>query len=819
MDTFLHDLRSGLRMLSRTPGFTLAAVITLALGIAANTAIFSVVNGVLLKSLPFPESDRLVAISGSSRDGPVTAVSYPDYLDLRARQTTFENLAARMPAGGVLTGEGEPQRVIGRYVTASFFATLGVRPHIGRFFEEEEDKPGADPVMVLSYGLWRSYFGGDPNRIGKSVRFNGESWTVIGVMPAGLDFYGQTNLNNDFFIPLGRLTTQEYMHDRHSHSHFLFVTGRMKLGVAIEKARSEMKAIAAQLQEQYPESNTGNSVELTPLLDDYVGDSRPALLVISAAVVLVLLIACANVANLLLARAVSRQKEIAVRMALGAGRWRVVRQLVTEAVLLAAVGGMLGLLMAAWGVELLLKLNPDGLPRSEDIAVDPRVLGFTLLVTMLTGLAFGLAPALQTSKVDLSDALKGGGRQASSSASAARLRGGLVIGEIALSLVLLVAAGLLLKSFRQLMLVDPGFDPNNVLTLRLRLPDAEYREPEKPVEFLKEVTRRVSNLPGVLHVSVATGFPLGRGGDNSYWIEGQPEPQESEDWPSAVSQSVSESYHRALGIGLLAGRYFTELDRADSPPVVIVDEAFVRKHFPDGSIEGVLGKRLRFGGKGEPWREIVGVVRHVRQAGLEEEGRPGICRPWLQINPKWLADLTRAMDLIVKTGGEPESFVAGIKREVQTVDPDEPLGNVRTLESLLSESTAPRRFSLWLVSVFAGVALVLGAIGLYGVMSFVVAQRTREIGIRVALGAQSIDVLRLVIRQGMLLSLIGVLVGLAASLVLTRLMSSLLFGVSAVDPVIFSAVSVVLTGVALAACFVPARRATRVDAMVALRYE
>ena len=817
MGALLHDMRYGVRMLLKKPGFTLVAVATLALGIGANTAIFSVVNAVLLKSLPYPEPERLVALSETSKEVPVMSVSYPNYLDWRAQQTIFDNLAARMPAGGVLTGGGEPERVTGRLVTASFFATLGVQPQIGRFFNEEEDRPGTERVIVLSHGLWQRRFGGDPSLIGKAIQYNGESWTVIGVMPAGFDFYGSGNANNDFFTPLGRLADQEYMRDRHSHP--IFVTARMKRGVSHERARAEMKELAARLAQQYPASNTGRGVEVRSLLDDYIGDVRPALLVISAAVALVLLIACVNVANLLLARAATRRREIAVRMALGAGRWRVMRQLLTESVMLAVAGGALGLLLAVWGVDLLVRFNPDGLPRLDEITIDPRVLGFTLLVTLLTGIIFGLAPALQTSKVNFHDALKDGNRQSSGSAGGQRLRGALVIAEVALSLMLLVGAGLLLRSFQQLMKVDAGFDAQGVLTLRLRLPDAKYREAAQTTSFLKEVMRRVATLPGVEGVSVTTGFPLGRGGENGYWIEGQPEPRQPGDWPVAVTQSVSEDYHQTLGIALLTGRQFTKQDTADAPPVVMVDEDFVRRHFPNGQPSGVIGQRLRFGGDGEPWREVVGVVRHVRHFGLDEEGRAGIYRPWTQINPKWLADFTRAMDLVVKTSAEPIGLVPAIKREVQAVDKDQPLANVRTLESLVIQSIAPRRFSLVLLGIFALLALLLGAIGLYGVMSYAVTQRTREIGIRTALGAQQSDVLKLVVGRGMKLALVGVGVGLAGSFALTRVMSSLLFGVSTTDPATFAAVTLLLTSVALVACYIPARRATKVDPMIALRYE
>jgi putative ABC transport system permease protein len=746
------------------------------------------------------------------------AVSYPNYLDWRAQQTTLENMAARLPAGGILTGGGEPERITGRLVNASFFATLGVQPHVGRFFNDQEDKPGGDRVMVLSQGLWQRRFGGRTDVSGKAVQYNGETWTIIGVLTGNFDYYGVNNANNDFFIPLGQITDQEFMRDRQSHT--VFVTARMKPGVTLDQVKNEFNAISARLESMYPGSNSGNSVTITSFLDDYVGDIRHSLLTVFGAVALLLLIACANVANLILERATSRKREIAIRFAMGAGRWRIVRQMLIESLLLAIGGGLLGLFIAAWGIKVLLKLDPNALYRTEQISLDPRVLLFTLAVTLVTGVIFGLVPALQTSRIDIQATLKQGALNASSGVRSLKLTGTFVVAELALCCVLLVGAGLLLRSFQQLMLVKPGFEPNNVLTLRLRLSDSKYRDSSQTTAFLKTVMQQATSLPGVVSVGVGTGFPLGPGGsDNDYQVEGEPEPSRPTEAPVAISRSVSEDYHKTLGITLLAGRYFTDRDTADSPPVVIVDDTFVRRHFSSGPISSVIGKRLRFGGDAQPWREIVGVVNHVRQNGLEEEGRAGIYRPWMQMNPKWMANISRALDMVVKTSTQPESFVGPIKGVVQGIDPEQPLANVRTLSAVVDGYLATRRFTLSLLAIFSGTALLLGAIGLYGVMAYHVTQRTREIGIRLALGAQRANVGRLIVKQAMTLAFVAVAIGLAGSWALTRLMRSLLFEVSATDPIAFLTPPVVLTLIALAACYIPARRATRVDPLVALRYE
>jgi predicted permease len=817
MDSLFKDVRYGLRNLAKHRGFTLIALLTIALGVGATTAIFSVVNGVLLKALPFPEAQQLISLTESSKEVPFMDVSYPNYLDWRAQQTTLDNLAAGYWAGGVLTGGGEPERITGRFVTASFFTTLGVNPHAGRFFTDQEDAPGAERVMVLSQRLWQRRFGGNTDVIGKPVQYSGESWTVIGVVPGNFDYYSVENANNDFFIPLGRISDQDFMRNRASHS--LFVTARMKPGVTLPQVQNEFKAISERLSNLYPDSNVGKSVTVKSFLDDYVGDIRTGLLTVFCAVGLLLLIACANVANLLLARATSRRREIAIRFAMGASRWRIVRQLLTESLLLAIGGGLLGLVIAAWGISALLKMDPDALYRTEQIKLDPRVLLFTLSITLLTGLIFGLAPALQTSRINIQETLKQSTLAASGGFKSLRLTRAFVVAELALSIVLLVGAGLLIRSFQQLMFVNPGFDANNVLTMRLRLSDGKYRDSNQTTGFLNSVVKETQALPGVVSVSVATGFPQRSRGDSDYQVEGEPEHSRGTHAPVASSLSVSESYYETLGITLLAGRHFTERDTAESPLVVIVDDVFVRRHFSTGSLNNVLGKRLRFGGAGEPWREIVGVVNHVRNNGIEEEGRAGIYRPWMQMNPKWMTGMTRAMDMIVKTSADAESFVGPIKRVVQSLDPDQPLANVHTLREIVDDSIAPRRFTLSMLGIFALLAFVLGGIGLYGVMAYHVTQRTREIGIRMALGAQRGSVGRLVVRQGMALVFFAVVLGLLASLGLSRLMRSLLFAVSPTDPLAFVVPPVLLTVIALLACYFPACKATKVDPLVALRYE
>ncbi len=813
--TLWQDLRYGVRMLLKKPGFALIAVITLALGIGATTAVFSVFYAVLLRPLPYPNADRLVAISENSLKSPDISVAYPNYLDWRAQQTVFEDMSARMPTGGIFAaGANEPERVLGRHVTSSFFSTLGVQPMLGRAFTETESTPGAPPVIVISHGLWQRQFGGSPDAVGKSVTYNGEPWTVVGVMPSWFEFYGRHNINNDVFTPLGHFTNQEFMQERKSHT--VRVEARLKPGVSVEQAQAELSAIAARLAAQHPSSNTGIGANTRSFLDNYVGDYRQSLRVILAAVGFMLLIACANVANLMLARASTRRREIALRLALGASRWRITRQMLTESLIVAIAGGAFGVLLAMWGVNLLSKLNTGEFSRIDEVSIDARVLGFTLLTTLFVGLLSGLFPVLQSARLSLNDAIKEGDR-VSSAGSGGQLRRWLIASEVAIALMLLVGAGLTIRSFQRLTSIDPGFDPQNVLTFRMRLPDAKYKEASQVTAFCNEAMSRVSALPGVERVAVSTGFPLGRAGENGYEVEGQPEPAPGLG-PRSYRQDVSANYHSVLNIPLLEGRLFNDRDTENSPLVAIVDDEFVARSFPNQAAREVLGKRLRFNER-DGWLEIVGVVGHVKQSGLDEDGRAEIYRHWAQIPPTYKADFTRAMDMIVKTSVEPYSVVGAIKREIRVIDKGQPIAQVQTLDDKLSESVAPQRFTLLLLAIFALIALLLACAGIYGVMSYAVTQRTHEIGVRMALGARQLDVLKLMIRQGMGLVVIGLGLGLAGSFALTRVMRGMLFGVTPTDATTYVAVSGVLTVVALLACYFPARRATRVDPLVALRYE
>jgi predicted permease len=811
METLLQDLRYGFRMLAKKPGFTAVAVLALALGIGANTAIFSVVNTVLLKPLPFKDPDRLVMVweenakLGFPKDTPAPA----NFIDWRDQNQTFEGMVAIASATFNLTGVGEPQKIEGQRVSANFFSLLGVEPALGRAFISEEDRPEGNPVVIMSNGLWKRRFGSDPNIIGQSLTLNGQPCEVIGVLPAsfqlsGFQFSGR---DHELWVPMAFSSREAGSRG----SHYLSVIGRLKPGVSIQQAQADMTAIAARLEQQYPATNTSVGASVFSLREEIVSDIRPALLILLGAVGFVLLIACANVANLLLARAAARQKEIALRTALGAGRARLIRQFLTESVALAALGGAGGLLLGVLGIKLLATLVPPNLEQAKEINLDAKVLGFTLLVSLLTGVIFGLAPALQASKVNLNESLKEGGK-GSPGGVRSGVRNLLVVSEVALALVLLVGAGLLINSFARLSKVDMGFTPDHLLTMRVVLPQSKYPDQAKRTAFYDQLLQRVEALPGVQSAAVISWLPLTFEGDsNGISIEGRPEPSPDQQ-PIVVTRVISPGYFRTMGIALLGGRLFTEYDRQGSSRVIIINQSMAERYWPG---EDPIGKRIKMGSfdTDSPWLSVAGVVKDVRQFQINAEAKPQIYLPYAQYGA------SRPRDLVIRTAGDPLGLAAAVRGEVWAVDKDQPVSNIQTMEQILSDSLTRERFNMLLLAIFAGVALALAAVGIYGVMSYSVTQRTHEIGVRMALGADSGHVLRLVVGQGLKLVSAGVAIGLAFAFALTRLMESLLFGVSATDPVTFVLISVTLVAVAALASYIPARRATKVDPMVALRYQ
>ncbi len=803
----MNDLRFALRILLKKPAFTAVAVLALALGIGANSAVFSVVNAVLLNPLPYSEPDRIVrlfATTPSEGNPAIKSVSYPDFIDYRAHATTFDEMAIVDGTSLTLMSGDEPERIQVALVSSSLFPLLGVRPAYGRAFLEEEDRPGASPVVILGDDLWRRRFNADPQVVGQQVTMNKNIYTVIGVLPAGFKMPGNLVGGRPFEM-WAPITPAAYKRNRSQHRFECYA--RLKPEATIKSAQEEMNAVAARLESQYPDTNKDKGASIASLKELIVSDSRALLWILLGAVSFVLLIACANVANLLLARAAARQKEMAIRSALGASRRRIITQLLTESLLLSLTGGLVGLLIAMWGADALIALQPGGIPRLDEVGIDARLLGFTLGVSLVTGIVFGLVPAIQVSKPDVATAIKEGG--AGGEARGNRLRSALIIGEVALSMVLLVGAGLLIKSLWLLTRVDPGIRTDKLLTLQLSLPQSDYAENHQAKIFYERLIERVKATPGVESAAAVNILPLGGGYScDSFTRDDRLAPTGQE--PCAEYRSITPEYFRAMGVALTAGREFAERDQTDTAPVAIINEAFAREYFSDTD---PIGLRITSDTGKHISREIVGVVGDVKHFGLDKEAKPELYVPYFQ--DSW----PRSMVVVLRTASEPGEIIGAVRSEVSLMDKNLPVINIRTMDELLRRSTAEPRFRALLLALFAAVAVILSALGIYGVINYSVTQRTREIGIRLALGAGRRDIIRMVLSQGMLLTMAGVIIGLGAAFALTRVLSEFLFAVTATDAVTFILVSLVLTGTALAACFVPARRATKVDPMIALRYE
>jgi len=806
METLIQDIRYGIRTLIKKPAFTAVVVAALALGIGANTAIFSIVNSILLRPLPYKDPDRLAMIWMDNKRMNVDQDihSFANYLDYRDQNQVFESMAAYSGVSLNLVGSGEPERIIGSSATASLFEVLGVDPQRGRVFTVDEEQIGKNRVAVLSHGLWQRRFGGDPNIVGQEILVSDISRTVIGVMPPSFKF---PHKDAEIWVPMALNDDQK----RSRGSFGYYAIGRLKPGVSIQQAQAEMGTIASNLANQYPNILEGYGVNLVPLHQQVTGKVRPALLVLLGTVAFVLLIACANVANLLLARAAGREREIAIRTALGANRVRLIRQLLTESALIGLAGGAVGLLIAKWGLSVLIALSPEDIPRLDQIGIDGRVLGFTLLVSLLTGLVFGLVPALQASKPDLNESLKESGRSATSGVERRRVRSALVVVEVALSLVLLIGAGLMIKSFSELQKVDLGFNPDRLLSMNIQLSRTKYAGPLS-TQFFRQLIERVEAMPGVESAGATTAiFIDALPNSTNFTVEGKPPVPTAEQIETPVD-SVTPSYFRTMGIALLNGREFSEQDGLETTPVAIINDTFAKRFWPG---EDPIGKRFKFGdtGSNAPWMTIVGVVGDMRRTGLDVAVR---CETFLPYTQRRFIGF---LSLVVRAKSNPAAVATAVRDEVWAIDPGQPVSHIRTMDQLLDGMMAQRRLNMVLFALFGGVALILAAVGIYGVISYSVTQRTHEIGIRMALGAGRADVLKLIIRNGMTLVLIGIAKGLIAAFALTRLMTTLLFGVSPTDLSTFAAISGILSAVALAACTVPALRAIKVDPMIALRYE
>jgi predicted permease len=800
-------------MLAKAPGFAAIAILTLALGIGANTALFSVVNGVLLNPLAYPQSGQLVALYGKTAGFEHAPINYLNFLDWQRDTQTFSSMAIYRNQDYNFIGTGEAERLSGYMVSADFFSTLGTMPVLGRSFRADDDHTGAAPVVILGGGFWKRKFGASLEIIGKPMLLNGTTYTIVGVIPAGFTFYGR---NRDVYTPIGQWTDTNFRDRRvdvSSHG-----VGRLKAGVTLAQAKADMDGIAQNLAVAYPEANKAVGITLVSMKEDIVGNVQPFLIVLLAAVGFLLLIACANVANLLLARSMGRSREFAIRAAMGASQGRVIRQLLSESMLLAGLGGALGLLLAVWGTKAVLGTLPGALPRASEVSLDARVLLFAMALSLFAGIVFGLAPALKTSRVNLEEILKESGR--GSSGARHRLQGVFVAVEVAMALVLLVGAGLMVRSLAALWRVDPGFNPSHAITFTLSLPADPGTSSAETRARLRHFDDKMHDIPGVQAVSVTLGSrPMIHNSSEPFWIEGQPKPANLPEMHQAMFYLAEAGFQQAMGVTLERGRFITPQDDEHAPVVIVIDDVFARSYFPQ---ENPIGKRINLAGFGVQ-AEIVGVVGHVKQRGLDADAKSAIEAqfdyPFMQLPEKLMPLAANAVAVVLRTEGDPTAVMSSVRRAVAEIDSREVVYNVQTMNEVVSNSFAARRLSMMLLGVFAALALALACVGIYGVISYLVGQRTHEIGVRMALGAQRRDVLRLVIGHGTRMALIGVAIGIASALGLTRLMANQLFGVSAHDPLTFAGVGMLLVIVAVAACYVPARRAMRVDPMIALRHE
>jgi predicted permease len=817
LEESLQDLRYGARMLRKNPGFTVVAVLTLALGIGANTAIFSVVNGVLLNPLPYPHAEQLVTLHESKPNFEFGSISYPNFRDWQRDNRSFSSMAIARRINFSLTGVGEAEQVRARFISSGFFSTVGVNPVLGRDFAPGEDEIGAAPIALISAGFWKRKFGASPDVLGKSLTLDGKNFTVVGVVPANFDLFLKSFQLAEIYVPIGQWNNP--MLPKRGAGLGVHGIARLKPGVSIEQARADMSEVSRNLAAAFPDDNKGVAASLIPLREDMLGDVQPILLVLLAAVAFVLLIAWVNVANLLLARSTGRSREFAIRTALGAGRGRILRQLLTESILLALAGGALGLTLAQWGTQAALKHLPADLPRAAGIGLDARVLIFTAVVSLLAGILFGLAPALKTRTAELQNTLKEGGRGASSTRH--RAQSVFVVVEMAMALVLLIGAGLLTRTMTHLWSVDPGFRPQNVLTFGISLPPSMiHASPDAIRAALRELDARLAATPGVAAMAETwEALPFGYDDERVFWFDSQPKPASQNDMNWTIDYVVGPGYLQTMGIPLQSGRFFTAQDNERAPLVVVIDDVFARKYF--GS-ENPLGKGIVFSDTGKR-SEIVGVVGHVHQWGLDSDDtqplRAQVYIPCLQMPDAYMALVPSGIGVVVRAANNTTGLLDSIRATSRQMSSQQVLFAAQIMDQIISDSLAVRRFSMILLAIFALLALLLSSVGIYGVISYLVGQRTQEIGIRVALGARRWDVLRLVLSHSVRMAVLGVLIGVGASLALTRLMDKMLYGVSATDPITFFAVSIVFACVALAASYIPARRAMRVDPIVALRYE